>query len=266
VFILKRIFAAVVLALGLSAPLEAQEPVRLEVLPGWRTAQGTHIAALQISLAPGWYTYWRSPGDVGFPPQFNWDRSRNVGSAKVHWPRPEIFESYGAHTVGYKTQVVIPVTLTPRRAGAMLVAGKIEIGVCRDICIPTSLTFRADLPADAAPDPVIQAALARVPVRVAGADQDGLGCSVAPIADGLRLTARLPLARLGEDEAAVMEYSDASVWVSATELSRDGGQLAVSAEFVDPGGQPFMLDRSQVTLTIFGSTAGVELVGCPARG
>ena len=262
----RQIIAAAVLGFGLSAPLGAQEEVRLEILPGWRTAQGTHIAALRISLAPGWYTYWRSPGDVGIPPRFDWDRSSNVGSVKVHWPRPEIFESYGAHTVGYKNQVVIPVTLTPRRAGAMRAAGEIEIGVCREICIQVTLPFRADLPTDAGPDPEIQAALARVPARADGADHDGFGCSVAPIADGLRLTARLPLARLGDDEAAVMEYSDASVWVSVAELSRNGRALAIAADLVGPTGQPFMLDRSQVTLTILGAAGGVELVGCPAGG
>ncbi len=29
-------------------------------------------AGLEIRLAPGWHTYWRSPGDAGIPPSIDW--------------------------------------------------------------------------------------------------------------------------------------------------------------------------------------------------
>ena len=33
---------------------------------------------LQIKLAPGWKTYWRTPGDAGIPPHFDWVGSENL--------------------------------------------------------------------------------------------------------------------------------------------------------------------------------------------
>ena len=38
---------------------------QLDVLPGWETRNGTHMAGLRITLAPGWKTYWRAAGDAG---------------------------------------------------------------------------------------------------------------------------------------------------------------------------------------------------------
>src|SRR5438552_1656004 len=47
---------------------------------------------LQFELRPGWKTYWRSPGDAGFPPRGDWSRSSNVADVSVAWPAPERFE------------------------------------------------------------------------------------------------------------------------------------------------------------------------------
>src|SRR5215470_10644281 len=33
---------------------------------------------LEIKLAPGWKTYWRSPGEGGMPPRFDWSGSANL--------------------------------------------------------------------------------------------------------------------------------------------------------------------------------------------
>ncbi|MFY8145805.1 MAG: protein-disulfide reductase DsbD domain-containing protein, partial [Rhodobacter sp.] len=81
---------ALVLALAcLSHPARAMtqdDLLSAEVLPGWRTEQGTHMAALRLTLAPGWKTYWRSPGDAGIPPLFNWSGSQNLSGVRVHWP------------------------------------------------------------------------------------------------------------------------------------------------------------------------------------
>ena len=55
------------------SPASAQMPdelARAELTKGWREGN-THIAGLTITMAPGWKTYWRAPGDAGIPPAFN---------------------------------------------------------------------------------------------------------------------------------------------------------------------------------------------------
>ena len=103
---LPNIPAAVLAAIALAgaAPAAAQSVpdnvVRAELRPGWTTPDGTRIAALHLVLAPGWKTYWRSPGDAGIPPEFDWKGSRNLGSVTFRCPRQEIYERNGCSTLG----------------------------------------------------------------------------------------------------------------------------------------------------------------------
>ncbi|MEM9757273.1 MAG: hypothetical protein AAF914_14825, partial [Pseudomonadota bacterium] len=70
---------ALTLGLGLSpAPITAQvvdlaEVVEVRLIEGWRRDDGTHMAAVEIRMAPGWKTYWRAPGDGGIPPRLALD-------------------------------------------------------------------------------------------------------------------------------------------------------------------------------------------------
>jgi hypothetical protein len=38
-------------------------------------------------LEPGWYTYWKNPGEAGVPPVFDFSGSENVGQLEVLYPR-----------------------------------------------------------------------------------------------------------------------------------------------------------------------------------
>jgi len=58
--------------------LSLDDVAKVTVLPGWRTATGNHMAAIRIELAEGWTTYWRSAGESGIPPRFDWSGSGNL--------------------------------------------------------------------------------------------------------------------------------------------------------------------------------------------
>ena len=75
------------------------EVVSASVLTGWRMENGHHMAALRITLAPGWKTYWRAPGEAGIPPRFDWTGSDNLSAVTVHWPDGES-ESFGPREAG----------------------------------------------------------------------------------------------------------------------------------------------------------------------
>ncbi len=92
---------------------------------------------LQFKLKPGWKIYWRSPGDAGFPPQPDWSGSANLQSIAIEWPAPERFTVLGLQTLGYKEEVVFPLTITRKDPSAPLeLAGAIRYLVCSEICIP----------------------------------------------------------------------------------------------------------------------------------
>ncbi|NUB44265.1 hypothetical protein GEU84_007715 [Fertoebacter nigrum] len=255
--------------LGLSAlPALAWQPadiVQADLLPGWREPDGRHMAALRLSLAPKWKTYWRSPGEAGIPPQFDWAGSQNLKSVRFHWPRPIVFHQNGMQTIGYSRELVLPLELTAiDPAKPILLRGTVDLGVCRDICMPATLDVRADLPAKGAPDAAISAALRAAPTTGRAAGLAQISCRVEPIADGLRITAVIDMPSMGGDEVVVVEPGQASVWTAGAVSQRDGNRLTATTEMVGPGGAPFALDRSALTLTVLGEARAVEIKGCPA--
>lgn len=259
------------LGLGLSpAPparaagdVDVARVVRAAVLPGWRMSDGHRMAALRLTLAPGWHTYWRAPGDAGIPPGFDWSGSSNLKAVAIHWPVPQVFDLGGMRSIGYENTLVLPLELTPKRAGKPIALNaKVALGVCQDICLPATLEVSARLDGAGGKDPAIRRALAAGPETPAQAGLTKAVCTVAPSADGLRLTARLTLPPLGGAELAVVELPDPNVWISEAATRRENGTLTASADIVPPS-QPFVLDRSALTITVLGRGRAVELHGCP---
>lgn len=267
----RYILTAVLLCCALLAPQAraAGEPdlariVHAEVLPGWRMSDGHRMAALQLTLAPGWHTYWRAPGEAGIPPSFDWSGSENLKAVAIHWPVPEIFDLGGMRSIGYTDTLVLPVELTPKQADRPIVLrAKVDLGVCDQVCLPATLTLAADLDGPGTRPAAITRALARGPQSASQAGLTAASCTVEPITDGLRLTAHLTLPPLGGKEVTVFELPDASTFISGATTTRDGRNLTAVAD-VMPARQPFLLDRGALTITVLGKGRAVELHGCPA--
>jgi DsbC/DsbD-like thiol-disulfide interchange protein len=251
-------------ALPQPSPADGHENLAsVEVLGGWREPSGEHVAAIRITLAPGWKTYWRAPGDAGIPPAFDFSTSRNVGGVTPLWPVPHVFWQNGMRSVGYSDSVVLPLIVSPAADGeAMLLSGRIDIGVCQDICVPVTLDLSGHLPEIGGPDPAIVAALSARPLPAEAAGVAGVTCAVEPIADGIRVTASVRMPVLGTDEAAVIETADPSIWVSEAVSRREGDVLHATAEMVPPNGRPFAVDRSGIRITVLSGERGVDIRGC----
>jgi len=236
-----------------------------QLRPGWQTENGGYMAAIELQLASGWKTYWRSPGDAGIPPSFDWSGSENVKSVRLHWPAPEVFEANGMQTIGYHERLVLPVEITPQDPSRPVRLSLVmALGVCDEICLPATVDLTSDLTAPGAPDESIKAALQARAETAGEAGVTGVACLVDPIDDGLRLTARVRLPDPGHPEVVAFETADRQVWVSEAITQRQGGELVSTAELVPPNGAPFALDRSGITMTILAAGGAVEVRGCPA--
>ncbi|MGB3316876.1 MAG: protein-disulfide reductase DsbD domain-containing protein [Albidovulum sp.] len=235
-----------------------------ELREGWRTSGGTQMAALHLTLAPGWKTYWRAPGEGGIPPSFDWAGSQNIADVAFHWPKPQVFDLNGMRVIGYRNELVLPMEFTavdPSRP--MTAMAEVELGVCEEICVPMSLSINAAFDGSSQPDPMIEAALAQRPESSGAAGLSSARCEAEAIRDGLRVTASMAIPPVGPDEFAVVELADRSVWISAADTRRQGGALTATADMVPPAAQPFALDRSSVRITIFGGSGRVvEVQGC----
>lgn len=240
------------------------EAISLKVRPGWTKADGTHIAALHLTLAPGWITYWRAPGDAGIPPLFDWQGSRNIRELAVLWPTPSVFDQGGFRSIGYENQLVIPLEITPGAAGQkMRIKGKIALGVCKDICIPQTLGFDQEVSAQISqPDPVIAAALAAIPYSAAEAGVKSATCRLSLIEGGLRVDATIVMPKAGGTEIAVIEPGDPRIWASEATTKRQGNKITAHSDLIHVSQSSFALDRSAVRITILGSNHSVDILGC----
>lgn len=97
------------------------------------------FAGIEIRLAPKWKTYWRTPGDTGIPPYFDWSGSENLKSAEVMYPIPNRYEDPLGITIGYKSQVTLPVLLTPIDPLKPIKLNlSAQYAICYDLCVPVS--------------------------------------------------------------------------------------------------------------------------------
>ena len=235
------------------------------LLSGWQMPNGHRMAALHLRLAPDWKTYWRAPGAAGLPPSFNWSGSRNLHSVALHWPSPAVIVVNGIRSIGYHDQLLLPLEITAVDPALPVELNlQLDLGICKDICIPAALTLKGTLSGAGERDAMITAALAKGPLSGAKAGLTDLSCTVTPIEDGLHIAARIDLPRQGDAEVVVFETADTSVWVDEASARREGGVLLAATDLVPQTAAPFALDRSQVILTVIGQGRSVEITGCPA--
>ena len=123
---------------------DAHSAVRL--LAGSRSG-GVLLGGIAIQLQDGWKTYWRTPGDSGVPPRFDFSKSDNVEAVTVLWPAPMKFDDgAGGFSLGYKKQVVLPLRIVAKNNDKpVTLRANISYAVCEKICIPieasSELTF-----------------------------------------------------------------------------------------------------------------------------
>lgn len=264
---LKNTSLALLAALAMPLPAIAQnfdDILDAGLLTGWRQADGSHMAAVRLTLKQGWHTYWRAPGDAGIPPLFDLSGSGNFKAADVIWPRPKVYTDNGLRSIVYYDQVILPLRVAPQAKGKdIALNATIEIGICKEICVPQTLNVSATLPASARKrDPRIAAALADRPFTGKQAGAANVRCQISPAPDGIKLTTSLTLPRVGKAEALVIETDNPLLWIAAPEVTRSGNTLTATTEIQHVEGAPFMLNRSGIRITVLGESRAVDIKGC----
>ena len=96
------------------------------------------LGGIGFQLQPGWKTYWRTPGDSGVPPRFDFSKSDNVEAVTVLWPAPTKFDDgAGGNSLGYHDQVVLPLRIVAKNTDKpVTIRADIGYAVCAKLCIP----------------------------------------------------------------------------------------------------------------------------------
>src|SRR3954454_25006653 len=124
------------------------------------------LGGIAIQLQPGWHTYWRTPGDSGVPPRFDFGKSENIEAVTILWPaRRKFADGAGGVSLGYQKQVVLPLRIVAKNADKpVTLRADINYAVCEKLCIPveasTELAFTSVASTE---DSALSAALDTVP-------------------------------------------------------------------------------------------------------
>lgn len=220
-------------------------------------------AGIEIELQPGWKTYWRSPGDAGYPVTVDWQGSENLAAAGMRWPVPHRFSLFGLDTFGYSDRVVFPVTLVPERVGeAMRLAATVNFLICEEICIPYEADLTLDLPAGAADVAPEAQLIAQFETQVPGpAAEHGIEIVSVGVTNDpqpvLSVLARSDFPFIAPD--LLVEGSNDWRFPAPTVERRDGSrevQFTIVAEPLKADAPP--LDELPLLLTLVDGTRGAE--------
>ena len=135
--------ALVVSVAALGAHAEDASPWQRDGHSAVRLLAGSRSGAVLLGgvafqLQPGWKTYWRTPGDSGVPPRFDFSKSENIEAVTVLWPAPLKFDDgAGGVSLGYHDQTVLPLRIVPKNVDKpVTLRAAINYAVCEKICIP----------------------------------------------------------------------------------------------------------------------------------
>jgi DsbC/DsbD-like thiol-disulfide interchange protein len=158
-------------ALSTSATAEDASPwqegshAAVRLLAGSRSG-AVLLGGVAFRLEPGWKTYWRTPGDSGVPPRFDFSKSDNVDAVTVLWPAPSKFpDGAGGDSLGYKDQVVLPLRIAAKNADKPItLRATVNYAVCAKLCVPVEASLELAFASVAsAEDSALAAALDTVP-------------------------------------------------------------------------------------------------------
>ena len=158
--ILKHRFFSLLLFYFLSSSVLAQAPstgwltnfnhlpVKVNFQLTGQPAQDNKVnGLLNVTLEGDWKTYWRSPGEGGVAPVFDWQpQSANIQDVNWSWPTPKRYPVLGVDTVGYKNQIHIPIQIELENVDQVSrLKGILTLASCTTICVLTDydidLTF-----------------------------------------------------------------------------------------------------------------------------
>jgi DsbC/DsbD-like thiol-disulfide interchange protein len=243
-----------------ASPWQRDDHSAVRLLAGSRSG-AVLLGGIGFQLQPGWKTYWRTPGDSGVPPRFDFSKSENVEAVTVLWPAPSKFDDGASgHSLGYHNQFVLPLRIVAKNTDKpVMLRADINYAVCEKLCIPVEASVELPFTSAASTeDSALLAALDTVPkpanvgdpnpLTIRDVKRDGkstvLVDVISPDAKEVNLFVEGPTPDWGLPVPKLLEHSPPGVKRFAFEL--DG---------VPPGVSP---DGAALKLTLVGSDRSYE--------
>ena len=154
-----------IMLLSMFQNLVADKPNVIATLVSEQTAiepgESFWVAA-HLTMAKGWHTYWKNPGDSGLPTEIEWDLPQGVTAGAIFWPNPKVFYLEGLKNNGYEHEVYLLTKITLPKTfplgQTLTLKAQVRWLECADVCIPGQGDIVLTLPvqAKALVNPIIQ--------------------------------------------------------------------------------------------------------------
>jgi len=95
---------------------------------------------VELTMQPGWHTYYKDPGDAGMPTKITWQLPTGFRADSLSWQKPTRFDEAGITTYGYTNKTLITTNITPPAQLALSASTPFSAQIkwlsCKNICVP----------------------------------------------------------------------------------------------------------------------------------
>jgi len=124
----------------LSPSLTAQKVKGVQIVKAELISDATDLTkpftvGIRFVIEPDWYLYWKNPGDSGLPIDVTWVLPKGWEADDLLHPVPQKFAYENVVSYGYKKEVVLLTTITPKGTANGTVKAKLDWLVCEKSCV-----------------------------------------------------------------------------------------------------------------------------------
>ena len=110
-----------------------------------REGEPFHVG-IRLDVKEGWKTYWKNPGESGFPLSVDWTLPAGYRVEELHWPIPEKSIVQDFVVYGYSEPVTLVATIIAGKGPANSIKADVNWLVCNDeTCLPGQAELQLDL-------------------------------------------------------------------------------------------------------------------------
>ncbi len=119
--------------------------VKVEIISDWDGISDEFNLGIKFTISPGWYIYWRNPGDAGLAPEVKFEAPTHLKLGEIKFPLPEKIVHNDIVSYGYHKEVIllVPVQITSKEKlrKQNVIKAKINWLVCSESCVPENATI-----------------------------------------------------------------------------------------------------------------------------
>lgn len=118
--------------------VNGKQVVRAELLTATDDFTRPFFVGLKFTLEPGWYLYWKNPGDAGLPVEVTWSLPDGYTAGELQFPTPSKFVYDDLIAYGYKNELVLFAEIRPPGTPAASVPAlraSLDWLVCKESCV-----------------------------------------------------------------------------------------------------------------------------------